>query len=52
MEHSGMTRVYVSLPAMKEYKNVVVLTHPGVLYVNTCAAEGAKMTLIVRELAA
>lgn len=47
-----MTKVYVKLPALKEYQNVVVLSHPGVIYVNLCAEEGSNLTLIVRDLAA
>lgn len=47
-----MTKVYVYLPGLKEYRQVVVLTHPGVIYINLSAEEGANMSLIVRELAA
>lgn len=47
-----MAKIYVSLPGLRQYKKIVVLSHPGVVYINLDAEEEANMTLIVRELAA
>lgn len=44
--------VYVRLEGLKEYKRVIVLAHPGVIYINLCADKDANMDLIVPELAA
>lgn len=46
-----MQRVYVSLPKIPWYKHIIVLTHPGVIYVNLCADEDA-IDVIFRELVA
>lgn len=42
-----MTRIMVALPELKEYKQVVVLDRPGVVYVNTAADGTANMALIL-----
>ena len=43
-------RVYVKLPNMKQYRQIVVLTRPGIVYVNM-DAEADAMDVIMRELA-
>lgn len=45
-----MVRVLVALPEMREYKQVVILSRPGVVYINTAAEQGAKMSLILPDL--
>lgn len=42
-----MTHIMVALPELKEYKQVVVLDRPGVVYVNMAADPAAKMALIL-----
>ena len=42
-----MTHIMVALPELKDYKQVVVLDRPGVVYVNMAADPTAKMALIL-----
>mgnify|MGYP003542647210 CR=1 FL=1 len=46
-----LQRVYVNLPRLSQYKQIVVLTHPGIVYVNLCAEEDA-LDVIFPDLAA
>lgn len=45
-----MTKVYVQLPAMPDYKKVVILDRPGIVYINLCAREDAKMCMVLPDL--
>lgn len=45
-----MTRIMVALPEMGQYKQVVILDRPGIVYVNISAREGANMVLILPDL--
>ena len=51
MEKKKLMKVFVSLPRLWEYRQIVVLTRPGVVYVNTAADEHG-MVLIMQDLAA
>ena len=46
-----LQKIMVSLPALKCYRHIIVLSQPGIVYVNQCAEEDA-IDVIFRELAA
>lgn len=45
-----MTKVYVQLPAMPDCKKVVILDRPGIVYINLCAREDAKVCIVLPDL--
>jgi hypothetical protein len=46
-----LQKIMVDIPALSCYRHIIVLSQPGIVYVNTCAEEDA-MDIIMRDLAA